>query len=96
VRAQTEGLWFTRLASKTLKYHVALLKRSLNPAFGAAGIGILARRRFTRLRRAGKASANLSGVAAFDKIVTRFYLGNIQKNVRVFHFTIFFLSTFMI
>jgi hypothetical protein len=37
-----------------------LLKRSGNPVFGAAGIGILTFRQ-------------LSGIAAFHKIVTRFY-----------------------
>jgi len=38
----------------------ALLKRSGNPVFGGEGIGILAFRQ-------------LSGIAAFHKIVTRFY-----------------------
>jgi hypothetical protein len=46
--------------AKVPKYPESLLKRSGNPVFGAAGIGILA-------------FHQLSGLAAFHKIVTRFY-----------------------
>jgi hypothetical protein len=47
--------------AKIPKYPKSLLKRSGNPVFGAAGIGILAFRQ-------------LSGIAAVHKIVKRFYL----------------------
>jgi hypothetical protein len=49
--------------AKIPKYPKSLLKRSGNPVFGAAGIGILAFRQ-------------LSGIAAVHKIVKRFYLSS--------------------
>jgi hypothetical protein len=51
--------------AKIPKYPKSLLKRSGNPVFGAAGIGILVFRQ-------------LSGIAAFHKIVTRFYFEAIK------------------
>jgi hypothetical protein len=51
-----------------------LLKRSGNPVFGAAGIGILTFRQ-------------LSGIAAFHKIVTRFYCG-IQYMITLLNATV--------